>query len=203
MVATPDWCGVEDLPPAGSSPTTTSAPPAAPSGEVGVPQRVAGPVDARPLAEPHAEHAVDVRVGKLVGELRAPDCGGGELLVDAGLEDDAGGLLQVLATPDELLVEAAERRAGVAAGEAAGGVARGPVEAGQGEQDEEERLGAGPGVTASGADRSSHRAGGAHQAQPAAARAQAWGASSPVWVAAPGARTRRRRGSLLARGTLY
>ena len=93
------------------------------AGEIGVAEDVAGAVDARALAVPHAEHAVELALAAQFGLLRAPERGGGEVLVDAGLELDVGGG-ELARRAHELLVEAAERRAAIA-----GDVARG-VEAG-------------------------------------------------------------------------
>ena len=61
------------------------------AGHVGVAEDVAGAVDARALAVPEAEDAVILAVAAHLGLLRAPDGGRGELLVEAGLEDDVGG----------------------------------------------------------------------------------------------------------------
>ena len=58
------------------------------AGEIGVAEHVAGAVDARPLAVPHAEHAVVLALAAQFGLLRAPDRGRGEVLVQAGLEQD-------------------------------------------------------------------------------------------------------------------
>ena len=58
------------------------------AGEIGVAEHVAGAVDARALAVPHAEHAVELALAAQLGLLRAPERGGGELLVEAGLELD-------------------------------------------------------------------------------------------------------------------
>ena len=58
------------------------------AGEIGVAEDVAGAVDARALAVPHAEHAVVLALAAQLGLLRAPDRGGGEVLVEAGLEED-------------------------------------------------------------------------------------------------------------------
>ena len=76
---------------------------------VGVLEHVATAVHARPLAIPHAEHAVVTRAGKQVDLLRAPDRGGGQVLVDAGLELDMV-RLQVLGGLPHVLVHAAQRR---------------------------------------------------------------------------------------------
>ena len=56
------------------------------AGEIGVAERVAGAVDARPLAVPDAEHAVVLALAAQLGLLRAPQRGRGEVLVDGGLE---------------------------------------------------------------------------------------------------------------------
>ena len=45
-------------------------------------------VDARALAVPDAEHAIDLGAGEQVDLLRAPHRGRGEVLVEAGLEVD-------------------------------------------------------------------------------------------------------------------
>ena len=61
------------------------------AGEIGVAERVAGAVDARPLAVPHAEHAIEPAFAAQLRLLRAPERGRGEVLVDAGLEEDVVG----------------------------------------------------------------------------------------------------------------
>ena len=58
------------------------------AGEIGMAEHVAGAVDARALAVPHAEHAIELAFAAQLGLLRAPERGGGEVLVDAGLELD-------------------------------------------------------------------------------------------------------------------
>ncbi len=60
--------------------------------EVGVLQHVARPVEARSLAVPGADDAVDVLVGDGATHLRAPHGGGRELLVEAGAVDDPVGV---------------------------------------------------------------------------------------------------------------
>ena len=89
------------------------------AGEIGVAQGVARAVDARPLAIPDAEHAIDGRAGKAVEILRAPDRGRGEVLVEAGAEDDVVLLEQRRRAP-ELDVVAPERRAAIAGNISAG-----------------------------------------------------------------------------------
>ena len=56
--------------------------------QVGMLERIAGPVHARPLAVPDAEDAVIFRVAEETGLLRSPDGSRGEVLVDTRLEDD-------------------------------------------------------------------------------------------------------------------
>ena len=74
---------------------------------------VAGAVDARALAVPHAEHAVVLALAAQFGLLRAPDRGRGEVLVQAAVEQDILPLEMRLGA-HELLVEPAERRAAIA-----------------------------------------------------------------------------------------
>ncbi len=76
------------------------------AGEIGVAEHVAGAVDARALAVPHAEHAIELALAAQFGLLRAPQRGGGQLLIDAGLELDVGGG-ELAAGAHHLLVEAA------------------------------------------------------------------------------------------------
>ena len=90
------------------------------AGEVGVAEDVAGAVDAGALAVPHAENAIELALATQLGLLRAPQRGGGDVLVDAGLEADVVFVERALGA-DELLVEGAERRAAVS-GDVAGGV---------------------------------------------------------------------------------
>ena len=95
------------------------------AGEIGVAEHVAGAVDARALAVPHAEHAVVFALAAQLGLLRAPDRGGGEVLVQAGLEQDVV-LVERGFGPHELLVEPAERRAAIAR-DVAGGIEPGEL----------------------------------------------------------------------------
>ena len=77
-------------------------------------QCVAGAVDARALAVPHAEYAIDgaVRIG--LDLLGAEDGGCREIFVDGRQELDIALLEPGFGTP-EFLVERAERRATIAA----------------------------------------------------------------------------------------
>ena len=83
------WCAAVELLAMWSSPASAITPPCLRgAGHVGVLEDVAAAVHARALAVPDAEHAVELGVREEVELLRAPDRGGGELLVDAGLEHD-------------------------------------------------------------------------------------------------------------------
>jgi hypothetical protein len=73
---------------------------------------VTGAVDARPLAIPHAQHAVVLRPREQVGELRAVDRRRAQILVEAGDEDDVV-LGQELRVALEREVETTERRAAI------------------------------------------------------------------------------------------
>ncbi len=55
---------------------------------IAVAEDVAAAVDAGALAVPDADHAVMPGTGRQIKLLRAPDRGGGEVLVHAGLELD-------------------------------------------------------------------------------------------------------------------
>ena len=74
---------------------------------------VAAAIDAGALAVPDADHAIMPGARRKIELLRAPDRGGGEVFVHAGLEFDVV-LLEVLSRRDQLLVIAAERRPPVA-----------------------------------------------------------------------------------------
>ena len=112
------------------------------AGEVRVLEHVAAAVDARALAVPHGEDAVDVRARVQRHLLRAPDRGGREVLVQAGLELDVRAVEELLRLPQRL-VEAAERRAAVARDEAAGVEAGERVALALQDQEADERLDAG------------------------------------------------------------
>ena len=90
------------------------------AGEIGVAEHVAGAVDAGALAVPHAEDAVVLALAAQLGLLRAPDRGGGQVLVDAALEADVA-FLEERFGAEELAVEPAERGAAIA-GDKAGGI---------------------------------------------------------------------------------
>ena len=89
------------------------------AGEIGVPEHVAGAVDAGALAVPHAEHPVETAFAAHFRLLGAPQCGRREILVEARGDDDvARG--EELVGAQELLIDAAQRRAAVAGDVAAG-----------------------------------------------------------------------------------
>ncbi len=96
------------------------------AGEVAVLEDVAGPVDARALAVPHAEHAVVFALAAQMGLLGPPQRGRGEVLVDRRPRDDVM-LVEEAARGGELLVEPAERRAAVARDVARGIMAGGEI----------------------------------------------------------------------------
>src|SRR5205085_3047005 len=84
------------------------------AGEVRMPEHVTGAVDARALAVPDAEHAIELALAPKLRLLGAPQRGGGEILVDTGLEHDVAALEERFGAP-ELLVEPTKRRAAVSA----------------------------------------------------------------------------------------
>ena len=86
---------------------------------VAVLEHVARAVDAGSLAVPHGEDTVVFGALEQVELLRAPNGGGRQVLVDAGLEYDVVVLEELLGAP-RFLVDAAERRAAVARDEAGG-----------------------------------------------------------------------------------
>jgi hypothetical protein len=86
------------------------------AGVVRVLEGIAGPVDARTLAVPHAEDPVVAGAGEQVQLLRAPDGGRRQVLVDPRLEADVV-LLEERAGLPQSLVEPRQRRAAVAGDE--------------------------------------------------------------------------------------
>ena len=93
------------------------------AGHVGMLEDVAAAIHARPLAVPHAEHAVVLRVREQVHLLRAPYAGGGQVFIDAGMKLDVMGI-EIFLCLGGGLVDATERRATITGDEA------GSVEAG-------------------------------------------------------------------------
>ena len=95
---------------------------------IAVAEHVAAAVDAGALAVPDADHAIVPGAGRQIELLRAPDRGGREVFVHAGLELDVV-LFEVFSRGEQLLVVAAERRAAVSRDEARGIEAGGAVAA--------------------------------------------------------------------------
>jgi hypothetical protein len=90
------------------------------AGHVGVAHRVAGAVHARALAVPQAKDPVEAPFAAQLRLLAAPERGGGEILVQAFLEQHVG-RAQLFLCPAHLHVHRAQRRAAVA-GNVTGGV---------------------------------------------------------------------------------
>ncbi|MNY25295.1 hypothetical protein D3C86_1590700 [compost metagenome] len=87
---------------------------------------VAGAVHARALAVPHAEDAIELGIRIHVDLLGAPHRGGGEIFVQASLEDDVVRCKMLLGFP-ERLVECAERRPAIAGDETGSVQTRGAI----------------------------------------------------------------------------
>ncbi len=109
------------------------------SGRVAVLEWIAGTVDARTLAVPHAEDAVIAGALEQIRLLRAPDRGRGEILVQSRLKTNLR-RVEVLAGAPELSVEAAERRAAIARHETRGIQSRKPVAMALRQQQADQRL---------------------------------------------------------------
>ena len=105
-------------------------------------EHVAATVDAGPLPVPDADHAVIFGAGREIELLRAPDRGGGQVLVHARLELDVV-LLEMFSCGEQLLVIAAERRTAVAADESCGVQPSGAVAADLRHRQADQRLDAG------------------------------------------------------------
>ena len=89
------------------------------AGVVGVAEDVAGAVDARTLAVPDAEHAVVLAVAAKLRLLRAPERCGGQVLVEARIENDVA-LADHRSRAQERAFQSGDRRAAIA-----GGITRG------------------------------------------------------------------------------
>ena len=82
-------------------------------------EHVAGAVDAGTFAVPHAENAVVFALAAQLGLLRAPHRCCGEILIDAALEPDIV-FFEKRPGAQELAIQAAERRAAIAADKSRG-----------------------------------------------------------------------------------
>ena len=109
---------------------------------IAVAEHVAAAIDAGALAVPDADHAVVAGARRQIELLRAPDRGGREVLVHAGLEFDVV-LLEMFARGEQLLVVAAERRTAIAGDEARGVETGGAVAADLRHRQAHQRLDAG------------------------------------------------------------
>ena len=87
------------------------------TGGVGVREHVAGSVDARSLAVPHGENAIEPRPWEQTDLLASPDRGCAKVLVNAGLEVDAMAIGEFLGSPKSE-IETAERRSPISRDEA-------------------------------------------------------------------------------------
>ena len=83
------------------------------AGHVGVAEHVAATVDARSLAVPDAEHAVILALAAHLGLLRTPQGGGGDVLVEPGLEFYVERFEEAF-RPAELLIQSTQRRTAIA-----------------------------------------------------------------------------------------
>ncbi len=81
--------------------------------EIDMAQYVAGAIDARPLAVPEAEDAVETPFAAHLRLLSAPDGGGGKIFVETRLKMDVA-RLKLLFGAGQIEIDAAERRAAVA-----------------------------------------------------------------------------------------
>src|SRR4029077_17565891 len=98
------------------------------AGRIAVAEHVAAAVYAGALAVPDADHAVVLCAGREVELLRAPDRGGCEGFIHAGLEFDVV-LFEMFWGGEKWRVVAAERGAAIAGDEARGTEAGAPVTA--------------------------------------------------------------------------
>src|SRR4029077_18221748 len=89
-------------------------------GQIGVAKHVAGAVDPRALAVPHAKDTVEIALAPQFSLLTTPQSGGSEVFVQPGLELDVG-CGELAGSSDKLLVEATKRRSAIA-GDITGGI---------------------------------------------------------------------------------
>ena len=95
---------------------------------IAVPEDVAAAVDAGALAVPDADHAIVPGAGRQIELLRAPDRGGREVFVHAGLKLDVV-LFEVFSRGEQLLIVTTQRRTTITADKARGIEACGAVAA--------------------------------------------------------------------------
>src|SRR6185312_4509349 len=82
-------------------------------GQIGVAKHVAGAVDPRALAVPHAKDTIEIALAPQFSLLTAPQSGGSEVFVQPGLELDVGSGERA-GSSHELLVEPTKRRSAIA-----------------------------------------------------------------------------------------
>ncbi len=109
---------------------------------VAMAKHVAATVDAGPLAVPDADHAIMLGAGRQIELLRAPDRGGRQIFIHAGLELDVV-LFEVFSRRKQLLVVTAERRTAISRDKARGVKPRGAVAPNLGHGEANQRLDAG------------------------------------------------------------
>ena len=107
--------------------------------EIGVAEDIAAAIDARTFAVPEREDAVVLAFPAHLGLLRPPYGGRGEILVEARLKQDAGGIERALGA-QEIQVETAERRAAIAGDESGRVESIAPVELLLHEEEPDDRL---------------------------------------------------------------
>ncbi len=95
---------------------------------IAMPEDVAAAVDAGTLAVPDADDAIVPRAGRQIELLRAPDRGGREVFVHAGLKFDVV-LFEVFSRREQLLIVTTQRRTTITTDKARGIEARGAVAA--------------------------------------------------------------------------
>ncbi|MNQ91656.1 hypothetical protein D3C85_1070480 [compost metagenome] len=93
------------------------------AGEIGMPKRVTGAINARTFAVPHAEHAVVFTFTAQVRLLRAPDCGRCEVFIDARNKKGVM-LLEVFFGFTKLVIKSAKGRSAITGYVASGVVAK-------------------------------------------------------------------------------
>ncbi len=107
--------------------------------EIGVAEDIAAAIDARTFAVPEREDAVVLALPSHLGLLRPPYGGRREILVEARLKQDAGGIERAPGA-QEIQVETAERRATIARDESGGGKPIATVELLLHEEEPDDRL---------------------------------------------------------------
>ncbi len=109
---------------------------------IAVTEYVAAAVDAGTLAVPDADHAIVPGAAREIELLRAPDRGGREVFVHAGLELDVV-LIEMFSRGEQLLVVAAERRTPVSRDKTGGVQPRRAIPADLRHRQADQRLNAG------------------------------------------------------------